>query len=227
MAKLLTPEQISRYREAGYLSGVGVLSEEEAGRARQAALTFLETHANHPDHSDWVYYKSHLLFGWVDALVHQPRLLDAVEDLLGPDVLLWNSFLPFKAPRSSSHFGWHQDSTYWGLEPPTLGLTVWLALGAVTAESGCMRVIPGSQTRGQLPHEQTFHKDSLLRRGQRITAPVDEGRAAEVRFRFSVPLEDSSLRWMTWVGRGYEPFVIPAVGETRTLPAIDLIEALG
>ena len=112
--------------------------------------------------------------------MHKPRLLDAVEDLLGPDVLLWNSFLPFKAPRSSSHFGWHQDATYWRLDPPTLGLTVWLALGAVTAESGCMRVIPGSQTRGQLPHEQTFHKDSLLRRGQRIKASIEEDRAAEV-----------------------------------------------
>ena len=50
-----------------------------------------------------------------------------------------------------------------------------------SSDSGCMRVIPGSQTRGQLPHEQTFHKDSLLRRGQRITAPIDEDRAAEVR----------------------------------------------
>ncbi len=60
-----------------------------------------------------------------------------------------------------------------------------------------------------------------------VTAVTPDGRAAEVRFRFSVPLEDSSLRWMTWVGRGYEPFVIPALGETRTLPAIDLIEALG
>ena len=60
-----------------------------------------------------------------------------------------------------------------------------------------------------------------------VTAVTPDGRAAEVRFRFAVPLEDSSLRWMTWVGRGYEPFVIPAVGEKRTLPAINFIEALG
>ena len=98
MAKLLTADQIARFREAGYLSGIRVLSEEEAGCARQAALAFLETHGRHPDFPDWTYYKTHLLFGWVDALVHQPRLLDAVEDLLGPDVLLWNSFLPFKGP---------------------------------------------------------------------------------------------------------------------------------
>ena len=109
---MLSPEEIARFREDGTVSGIGVLSRGEAGRYRRRARALLETHAEDPDLSDWLYHKPHLLFGWVDELARHPRLLDAVEDLLGPDLLLWNSFLPVKAPRSASHFGWHQDSTY-------------------------------------------------------------------------------------------------------------------
>jgi len=78
-----------------------------------------------------------------------------------------------------------------------------------------------AESHGTTPTDRSAGSDSGFDEGNETT------RAAEVRFRFSVPLEDSSLRWMTWEGRGYEPFVIPAVGETRTLPAINLIEALG
>jgi ectoine hydroxylase-related dioxygenase (phytanoyl-CoA dioxygenase family) len=126
-----------------------------------------------------MYYKSHLAFAWYAELCCYPRILDVVESLLGPDILLWNSsFLP-KAPHSKSRFTWHQDATYWGLEPAHV-LSVWLALSHVTPESGCVRMLPGTHLGGQLPHENTFDPGVMLPRGQRVNLAVDEERAVDV-----------------------------------------------
>jgi ectoine hydroxylase-related dioxygenase (phytanoyl-CoA dioxygenase family) len=74
---------------------------------------------------------------------------------------------------------WHQDSTYWGLDPDDV-ITAWVAFTPSNLESGCMKVIPGTHTESQIPHVDTFHQDNLLSRGQEIAVEVDESKAVDV-----------------------------------------------
>jgi hypothetical protein len=117
--------------------------------------------------------KSHLLFTWIDELIRHPRVLDAVEDLIGPDILCWNTLWWIKEPASESYVGWHQDLRYWGLDSNEL-VTVWLALSPATVESGCMRILPRSHIGDMLPHDDLYNADNLLTRGQEISVTVDE-----------------------------------------------------
>jgi len=122
--------------------------------------------------------KPHLLFTWLAELVRHPSVLDAVEDVLGPDILCWNTSFFTKEARSPGFVSWHQDATYWGLSEPDV-VTAWVAFTESTPANGNMRVIPGSH-RAPVPHADTFHPDNLLSRGQEITVEVDEARAADI-----------------------------------------------
>lgn len=121
--------------------------------------------------------KIHLLLTWVDALVHEGRLLDAVEDIIGPDILLWSTELFDKPAGTGKYISWHQDDTYWHLDPPT-EVTAWIALSDVPSESGPVRYIPGSHTAERYPIDLRPHPDNLLHSGQ-IAQGVDESRAVE------------------------------------------------
>ena len=105
-------------------------------------------------------------------------MLDAVEDVLGPDFLCWNSSFFTKEAASPGYVSWHQDATYWGLSEPDV-VTAWVAFTESTPRNGNMRVIPGSH-RSQAAHVDTFHPDNLLSRGQEIAVEVDEGEAADI-----------------------------------------------
>jgi hypothetical protein len=178
----VSPSWSTRYLRDGYLAPIKVLDNAESDRFRALMEGLVARRAIDPSLADLMYYKSHLAFAWFAELCRHPRILDVVEALIGPDILLWNSsFLP-KAPRSKTWFSWHQDATYWGLQPPRV-VSVWLALAEVTSEHGCLRVIPGTHLLGQLPHENTFNPDVALPRGQSITAPLDEAAALDVRLR--------------------------------------------
>ena len=166
---VLTAEQIDRFRELGYVFPVEVLSDDEAAaaRARLEAHEAAIGHAIGPDQRA----KSHYLFTWVDELIRDERLLDAVEDLIGPDILCWSTIWWIKEPHSPSYVGWHQDLQYWGLDTDDL-VTVWLALAPAPEASGCMSVIPGSH-RERLEHLETYHEHNMLTRGQELTIDVD------------------------------------------------------
>lgn len=88
-------------------------------------------------------------------------ILDYVEDLLGPNFILWGSNFFIKEPRSLSTVGWHQDAYYWPLDPHE-SLTVWLAFDDSTAANGAMTVIPGSHKAGLLKHVRASETDSVL-----------------------------------------------------------------
>jgi len=124
----------------------------------------------------------HLLFTWASELVRHPRILDAIEDLIGPDILCWTTNFFIKEPRDPAFVSWHQDSTYWGLEPHDV-VTAWLALSDAPVESGAMKFLPGSHLRDQIPHRDTYHKDNLLTRGQEVAVDVDERQAIDVPLR--------------------------------------------
>ena len=103
-------------------------------------------------------------------------ILDAVEDVIGPDILCWGSSFFIKEPRDPGFVSWHQDSTYWGLDPADI-VTAWVALSDSTAANGAMRVIPDTQRLEQIAHRDTFAAENLLTRGQEIVVEVDESKA--------------------------------------------------
>jgi ectoine hydroxylase-related dioxygenase (phytanoyl-CoA dioxygenase family) len=95
-------------------------------------------------------------------------VLDPVEDLIGPDIRLFHFTIWPKSPGDPAYVSWHQDATYFALEP-AVHVTAWVALSDAPAEAGCMEVVPGSHARGQLHHGQFNAPDNLLSRGQTLT----------------------------------------------------------
>jgi len=177
MTKSLSVEAIQQYRSNGYYFPVPVLAAEEAAHYRRR-LEQHEAQTGKPLQGNWR-HKTHLIFTWADELVHHPKILDAVEDVIGPDILCWTTNFFIKEANNPGFVSWHQDSTYWGLDPDEV-VTAWVAFTEVTPENGCMQVIPGSHKVEQLPHVDTFHKDNLLSRGQEIAVDVDKSKAVSL-----------------------------------------------
>lgn len=180
MPKLLSEADVSAFWRNGYHFPVPVLSAAEVERCR-GALEAHERGAGGPIAGN-MRHKVHLLFTWAAELVRHPRVLDAVEDLLGPDILCWSTSFFIKEPRTPDYVSWHQDATYWGLDPDDV-VTAWVALSDAPVESGAMEFIPGTHRMGQLPHADTFHEHNLLSRGQEIAVEVDAGEAVKVPLR--------------------------------------------
>jgi len=174
MPKSLSEAQIVAYEREGYLAPVAAMSEAEA-RALRARLETIEAGTGGPLRGD-LRHKAHLLFPFLAELIHHPAILDAVEDLLGPDILCWNTNFFIKEAETPSFVSWHQDSTYWGLSTPDV-CTAWVALTPSTIENGAMAVIPKSHTMDQIPHRDTFDRHNLLTRGQEVAVEVDEREA--------------------------------------------------
>jgi ectoine hydroxylase-related dioxygenase (phytanoyl-CoA dioxygenase family) len=171
--KALTQAAIQQYQQQGYYAPVPALStaEAEAARARLEAYEAGADGMKGP-----LRHKSHLLFTWLNDLIRHPRILDAVEDVIGPDILCWSSSFFIKNARDPGYVSWHQDSTYWGLEPPDI-ITAWVALSDSTLANGAMRVVPRTHQMDQAPHRDTFAADNLLSRGQEIMVDVDDRQA--------------------------------------------------
>lgn len=184
MAKLattmLTPAQIAQYEEDGYLAPIPVMSETEALALRHK-LEAIEAAMGGPLRGD-LRHKTHLLFPFLAELVRYPKILDAIEDVLGPDILCWSSNFFIKEATDPAFVSWHQDSTYWGLSSPDVA-TAWVALTPSNEANGAMAVMPGSHKLDQMPHRDTFHRHNLLTRGQEIAVEVDEAQAVPLTLR--------------------------------------------
>jgi non-haem Fe2+, alpha-ketoglutarate-dependent halogenase len=175
--KLLSEAEVAAFWRDGFHFPVRVLTDPEVRRCR-GALEAHEAATGRPISGN-ARHKVHLLFTWAAELVRHPRILDAVEDLLGPDILCWTTNFFIKEARTPDYVSWHQDATYWGLDPDDV-VTAWVALSDAPVESGAMEFIPGSHRMGQLPHADTFHEHNLLSRGQEIAVEVDAGKAVKV-----------------------------------------------
>jgi hypothetical protein len=176
MPKRLSAEAVAQYERDGYYFPVPVLSPEEAKDARadvERAEAFLKARGERLRH------RPHLLLTCLDRLIRHETVLDAVEDLLGPNLLCWSSSFFTKEPGTGGYVSWHQDSTYWGLSSPDV-LTAWIALSPSTVEAGAMRFMPGTHKLDQLEHKETFADENLLTRGQEVEVEVDESQAVDL-----------------------------------------------
>jgi ectoine hydroxylase-related dioxygenase (phytanoyl-CoA dioxygenase family) len=149
MPRQLTESQRQTYSRDGLLFPVPVLSPAETERYR-AACDGLEARLGGKPRTVEV-RQMHLHFPWAHELAAHPAVLDAVEDLLGPDLLIWATELFAKHPRDATvAIGWHRDQPYLGLTGGG-GVTAWVALGPSTPANGCMRVWPRPAERAASP----------------------------------------------------------------------------
>jgi ectoine hydroxylase-related dioxygenase (phytanoyl-CoA dioxygenase family) len=178
MPKTLTPAEIEAYSARGYhfplracaAAEAEGLHERFAASERQLGFKFSTKRRENQ--------RPHLLFPWLDALIRHEAILDAVEDVIGPDILCWGAGFFAKDAGDAGFVSWHQDATYWGLSSPDV-VSAWLAFTPSTPESGCMRVVPGTHHR-QLAHADTFADANLLSRGQEVAVKVDEDEAVDI-----------------------------------------------
>ena len=175
MPKLLSEQQVTQYREDGYVAPVPIMSADEALSYRRRFEAYETAQGGWYELSKG--QKLYLLQTWAAELVSHPKILDAVEDVLGPDILAWGCSLFVKDAHDPGFVSWHQDATYWGLSKPDV-LTAWVALSPATVEAGCMKVVPGSHKWNQIAHRDTLDKHNLLTRGQELAVEVNEDEAA-------------------------------------------------
>jgi non-haem Fe2+, alpha-ketoglutarate-dependent halogenase len=177
MAKLLTQAQIAQYHRDGFIFPIRVMSARDAAEYRRRLEEF-EASTGGPLQGG-LRHKTHLLFKWLGDVVHHERIVDAVEDLYGPDLLCWTTNFFIKEAATPSFVSWHQDSTYWGLSTPDV-VTAWVAFTPAVKANGAMAFIPGSHLLDQIPHRDTFHSDNLLSRGQEVAVEVDARKAVTI-----------------------------------------------
>jgi ectoine hydroxylase-related dioxygenase (phytanoyl-CoA dioxygenase family) len=158
------------YDELGCVGPISALPPDEAAAllARLDEVTEEDVKTvKHP----W-YYKAYLLFTWMDALVRDPRILDHVARIIGPDILVMSADVWRKVPGETRHISWHQDAGYWYLEPRDI-VTAWVALTPSTPESGCMQFALGTHRLDLVDHENTFAPDNMLSHGQTVKVELD------------------------------------------------------
>ena len=142
-SRKLAPDQQSFYAENGYSFPHRVFGTEEANGFQKRFLEYMDQNAQRLSgllQRDRRIYVSdmHLFLEWVYRMVSHPSVLDAVESVLGPNILVWGSQWFPKLPGDQAYVSWHQDGTYWGLHPPNV-TTAWIALSESTPANGCMR----------------------------------------------------------------------------------------
>lgn len=177
MPKILTEEQIATFWRDGCVFPVRVMSNAQAAAVRERLETF-ERSTGGPLKGD-LRHKTHLLFSWLNDVARDTSIVDAIEDLYGPDLLCWTTNFFIKEAHDPAFVSWHQDSTYWGLSRPDV-VTAWLALTSSNAGNGAMGFIPGTHKADQIPHRDTFAKNNLLTRGQEIAVDIDDSTAVTV-----------------------------------------------
>ena len=179
----LTAQQVAQYDRDGYVCPVPVMTPAEAAELRRR-LEAVE--ASQGGKLEAVQRsRAHLLFKWLDDLIRDARVVDPIEQLIGPDILCWSTIFWIKDAGSRSFVSWHQDNTYWGLSSRNV-VTAWFAISSASLEAGCMKVMPGTHRGDTLAHEDTFDEDNMLTRGQSIRG-LDEARAV------SMPLQAGEM----------------------------------
>ncbi|HEU5475941.1 MAG TPA: phytanoyl-CoA dioxygenase family protein [Actinophytocola sp.] len=170
-------EQLERYERDGVLYPLPVLDTGEVA-ACQAALLELEQRLDDPK----CVPQLHLAFRWAADLVTHPVLLDAVESILGPDLLIYATMVLTKPAGDPGVVTWHQDGTSSGIHR-TPNTTAWIALWDSTPENGCVRMVPGSHRNAILPHVQSSEVHDMRRNSDEVAVEVDEAQAVDVALR--------------------------------------------
>jgi non-heme Fe2+,alpha-ketoglutarate-dependent halogenase len=173
MANKLSKRQLTQYERQGIVFPIKALSSEEVAYFNSEFEALIK-HCGLQKRLD----NLHLFFEWAHRLATHDAVLDAIQDVLGENILVYSTLIFYKPPRDSSYASWHQDSFYSGLNL-TPSVSAWIALTPSNSANGCMRVIPESHKRGVLNHINVGDEANLLRRGDQVAA-VNEADALDV-----------------------------------------------
>ena len=179
-SRFLDRRRVDAYHEQGYLFPVPAVSHADAQNLCRETEDLLDRTSDQPHVFHYTFNVPHLVMPGVHALVRDSRILDPVESLMGPDLLLWSAGFFVKEPHTTDFVSWHQDLRYWGLDDDSREITAWIALGDVTRDNGAMRFIPGSHRQGMVEHRDTWRESNQLTRGQELAVDVDEKQAVDV-----------------------------------------------
>ncbi|MCB9232374.1 MAG: phytanoyl-CoA dioxygenase family protein [Bacteroidia bacterium] len=178
MPLILSPQQISHFRDEGTLFPVPVLSPEEVEYFRENILR-MEARAALSDEPNLL-GEAHLHFPWAYQLATHPRILDVAEDLLGPDVLVHSTTLFHKKPGQGTYASWHQDGYFMDLSEPEF-ITLWVAFTDSTPENGCVRVLPGTHKLRHIEHgKDNISPQNMLGSGLQVKQEFDLSQARDV-----------------------------------------------
>ena len=159
------------YNENGYYLPINVLEND---KINLSAKKLNALHDNPPSNIKHPWnLQAHLLADWIYDLCVAPKLLDAVEEVIGPNILIQSADIFIKPAKGIKHINWHQDANYWGLDPYEL-VTGWIAITDVNLENGCMNYLPKSHLHQKIEHTETFDKNSDLTRGQEINLEIND-----------------------------------------------------
>lgn len=171
----LDAQSVEAYWQDGFAFPITVFSPEETEQFRAELEEIEDTWRETDLPLPLTMYKrlnAHVVMPLVSRIALDPRVLDVVEGVLGPDLLLWSAELFIKEPRMTQVVGMHQDLTYWGMGETPDQVTAWIALSPATVTSGCMDFVKGSHKNPILPHNDTFSDNNLLSRGQEVAVDV-------------------------------------------------------
>jgi non-heme Fe2+,alpha-ketoglutarate-dependent halogenase len=179
MSSHLPAEKVAQYQRDGYLAPMDIFDDAEMSELNTQLIGFRERLGGKL--AGRFNQKTHLLSPWLNRLVRDPRILDPVENILGPNILCWSSQFFAKDAHDKAYVGWHQDGNYWGLSSDEV-ITAWVAFTPSNRQSGCMMVVPGTH-RQVAEHVDTFSEDNMLSRGQEITVEVKREEMVPVELR--------------------------------------------
>lgn len=182
----LSRDQIDDYWADGYLFPIEVMTPAEAALLR-AEIERIEADGMAADLplplNMYKRVNAHVVMPLAARMALDPRILDIVEGILGPDLMVWSAEFFIKEPHSLHEVGMHQDLTYWGFGATSDQVTAWLALSPATIDSGCMDFVAASHENPILPHTDTFSETNLLSRGQEIVVDVKQEDRTHVELR--------------------------------------------
>ena len=161
----LSSNQLKQYKDEGFVSPINVFSKEKAKEIRDEIELIEKEMPEELEKSGR--YNAHLISPLLDGVTHNPKILDAVQSLIGEDILVCGTTLFIKNPNEKGFVSYHQDAKYIGLEPHNW-VTAWVAITDSNEHNGCMRMWSGSHKDNLKQHDQNFNEGNLLTRGQTI-----------------------------------------------------------
>ena len=178
MPRVLTDAQLKSYQQDGFVSPIDCIPAEEAAEYMRKIEAY-EAMAGE-DVSKTIRVRSVLAFKWLIDLARHPKIAGALQDAIGPNVLLFLSGVWSKRPGTDTFVSWHQDGAYNPFDRND-GATAWIALTDSTPEKGNIRVIPGSH-QAIIQHEETYNESNILSRGQSVP-DVEASKAVDMPLR--------------------------------------------
>ena len=161
----LSSNQLKQYRDEGFVSPINIFKSQKAKDIRNEIELIENKIPGELEKSGR--YNAHLISPLLDEVTHNSKILNAVESLIGKNILVCGTTLFIKNPNEKGFVSYHQDAKYIGLEPHNW-VTAWVAITDSNEYNGCMRMWSGSHKDNLKEHQQMFNEGNLLTRGQTI-----------------------------------------------------------